>query len=290
MKAEVLRRSAHPEEGGLDLISMRVTYPRFIHAECKTHRIMPWHDECVELVQAIAMMDDPSLSRNASSSRALPVSRLIHEAKTNPALPVAWHYNQAGMQGTKIMSPEDEAAAISLWLAARDRTLEVVEEMLKLNPHKQTINRLLEPFTHITCVVTATDWSNFFTLRLDDTADPTMQRLATLMADVITKAPRKESLWPNWHTVFVSDAECETMTVHERLLASAARAARTSYLNHDGSNPQLAKDLALAQLLRDQWHMTPFEHQARPIRAHLRSGPLLGWESQRTSMERGYLA
>lgn len=46
-------------------------------------------------------------------------------------------------------------------------------------------------------------------------------------------------------------------------LISAARCARVSYLNHDGSKPDILKDLALAKRLIDSGHMTPFEHQCR---------------------------
>ena len=47
-------------------------------------------------------------------------------------------------------------------------------------------------------------------------------------------------------------------------MVASARCARVSYLNHDGSNPDIAKDLDLATKLKDAYHASPFEHVARP--------------------------
>ena len=51
--------------------------PRFIHAEFMTHR---------------------QFSRNASSSRAVPIGRVIQEVMDDTAMPVSWGKNQPGMQ------------------------------------------------------------------------------------------------------------------------------------------------------------------------------------------------
>ena len=53
---------------------------------------------------------------------------------------------------------------------------------------KQVVNRLLEPFSHISVVVTATEWDNFFALRCHPDADPTMRALAEAMRDAIRRA------------------------------------------------------------------------------------------------------
>jgi hypothetical protein len=37
--------------------------------------------------------------------------------------------------------------------------------LLRLGIHKQVANRLLEPFAHMSTLVTATEWGNFFALR-----------------------------------------------------------------------------------------------------------------------------
>jgi hypothetical protein len=51
------------------LITLQLRYPRFIHSEFMTHR---------------------AFSRNASSSRAIPVERLIQDVIDDPAMPVYW--------------------------------------------------------------------------------------------------------------------------------------------------------------------------------------------------------
>jgi hypothetical protein len=60
------------------LVTFELQYPRIIHAEFMTHRVF---------------------SRNASSSRAVPVMRVIENVLANPAMPAEWRMNEPGMQG-----------------------------------------------------------------------------------------------------------------------------------------------------------------------------------------------
>ena len=61
---------------------MQLKYPRFIHSEFMTHRV---------------------LSRNASSSRAIPVNRMLKYVWNDPAIPIYWGSNKPGMQaGTEL--------------------------------------------------------------------------------------------------------------------------------------------------------------------------------------------
>ncbi len=72
------------------LRTFELEYPRFIHSEFMTHRM---------------------LSRNASSSRALPAGKLQAEALgPERASPVLWGAEQKGMQtGGEIAKPEEAA-------------------------------------------------------------------------------------------------------------------------------------------------------------------------------------
>ena len=97
IEAKVIADSVSPWMGDR-LTTMQLRYPRIIHAECKTHRLLRIDDAEVEFLQEISLMDDPNLSRNASSSRAVPVAMLIEEARTNPAMPVRFGANRPGMQ------------------------------------------------------------------------------------------------------------------------------------------------------------------------------------------------
>ena len=66
------------EETGERVCTFEVEVPRIIWAEALTHRLF---------------------SRNAASSRAIPVSRMIEMVREKPAMPVRFGANQAGMQG-----------------------------------------------------------------------------------------------------------------------------------------------------------------------------------------------
>ena len=67
--AKVIAHSRVP--GAPDLITLEARYPRMIHAENKTHRVMSIDDAEVEFLQETSFMDDEALSRNASSSRGI---------------------------------------------------------------------------------------------------------------------------------------------------------------------------------------------------------------------------
>lgn len=250
IEAKIVAHSSHP--GCPDLITVQARYPRFIHSEVMTHRVF---------------------SRSASSSRAVPVSRMVDDVLDDPAIPVAWGSNQPGMQaGSEI---EDIEEAKSEWIAARDSVVKHADRLMRLGLHKQIVNRVLEPFAHISVVITATDWKNFFDLRCHPAADPTMRALADAIGDAI-----------GWSTAQPLDAGQWHRPYGGNLSESAARCARVSYLRHDGSAPSNADDMRLAALLRAEKHMSPFEHQAMPTPGQ-RNANFSGWKSQRVLLEIG---
>ena len=234
--AKVIAHSRYA--GSPDLITLECRYPRFIHAEFMTHRVF---------------------SRNASSSRAVPVARMIQDVLDDPAMPVAWGSNKPGMQAGEELSGDDLHAVKGYWMAARKHAVDMARGLAAHGAHKQIVNRILEPFAHISVVCTATDWDNFFALRCHPDADPTMRALAEAMRDAIAASePRHAWL----HVPYVSGAEVMEHGRYAAMMISAARCARVSYLNHDGTAPDIEKDLALAKRLLDSRHMSPFEHQA----------------------------
>ena len=248
IEAKVIAHSSHP--GCPDLITVQARYPRFIHSEVMTHR---------------------AFSRNASSSRAVPIDRMIKDVLDDPAMPVEWGSNKAGMQAGAEIARKDEA--IAMWLEARDRAVEAARDAQSLGLHKQIVNRLIEPFGHISVVITATDWDNFFKLRIHPDADPTMRALAEAIKVAMDASSPKEIKYGKWHKPYGG-----------LLMHSAARCARVSYLNHDGTIPDEDKDLALAKMLMTSGHWSPFEHQATPTPGK-RHANLTGWTSQRTMMD-----
>ena len=133
-------------------------------------------------------------------------------------------------------------------------------------------------------------------LRCHPDADPTMRALAEAMRDAIAVS-RINQIGSQYHLPYIRDGDWsdipEVMSGHETFqhlaMISAARCARVSYLNHDGSAPDIDKDLALARRLLDSEHMSPFEHQARLSDPENMDtwlwGNLRGWDQHRKMIE-----
>ena len=275
IEAKVIADSVSPWTGDR-LTTMQLRYPRIIHAECKTHRLLRIDDAEVEFLQEISLMDDPDLSRNASSSQAVQVAMLIEEARTNPAMPVRFGANRPGMQdkggnhdgvldvythsGFKSMDAEEA------WRFAAAQAADLAESFAEAGYHKQVVNRILEPYTHINAVVSATEWTNFFALRRHGDADPTMRALADTMWEAMQGSTPRALFMGEWHLPYVSDEEHRTHTVEQCLVMSAARCARVSYNKHDGSFPSYEDDRKLYDRLvtAELVHASPLEHQGKP--------------------------
>ena len=275
IKAEVVADSIGPS--GVRLTTFVLTYPRFIHAEFMTHRM---------------------LSRNASSSRAIPVKRQIEMVVTEPVIPLAFTRNQKGMQGGEALSGEAHDKAVEIWLKARDAMVMYANQLVELEVHKQYANRLLEPFANITVVATATDWDNFFALRCDGQAQPEIHALADLMYDKRSASTPIRLGKNSWHLPFISKEDlietrefCRanqgygiTATLVKR---SVAKCARVSYLNHDGTKSTIEQDLQLYSRLvvAAPIHASPAEHQAKATDAKGYSGNFRGWKQYRKTLK-----
>ena len=250
------------------LTTLQLKYPRFIHAELMTHRVF---------------------SRNASSSRAIPVEKMIQNILDDTAMPIHWGKNQPGMQAHEeqdalvfgscgyldmVGSTREEA-----WCEARDRAIEIATDFHNAGYHKQIVNRLLEPFMHIDVIVTATDYENFFWLRRHPDAQPEIKALADAMFKAMEASTPKLLSSDEWHLPYVTVTERAFVNSAENTIfssvptrtedlikASVARCARVSYLTHDGKSPSAHADMALYTRLvgSEPLHASPAEHQARP--------------------------
>lgn len=245
--AEIIADSTHEE--GPDgftprLTTFLLTYPRFIHAEFATHRLF---------------------SRNASSSRAIPVITLLLQVLFNPAIPVYWGQNQKGMQARTELSGLRLRLARFLYLGARFPVALIVYILTKLGLHKQLANRLLEPWGHITVVVSSTDYANFFALRSHPDAQPEIRVLSDLMREAYARSVPRRLAIGEWHLPFLKAHE-HALDNEVKLALSVARCARTSYLTHSKENPSVSADQKLHDMLVNATppHMSPFEHQALP--------------------------
>lgn len=226
-------------ESGNRLISYILTYPRLIHCEVMTHR---------------------AFSRNAASSRAIPITKSIDTVLANPALPVEWGENCKGMQAGNLINNDKAELCEKIWLEARDKAVESARKLNELKVHKQLVNRLLEPFAHMTTLLTATEFGNFFNLRADPDAQPEFQELAYLMLTEYEKSEPVKIQNGQWHVPF-ADKFADGLSLEDKLKISVARAARISYKTFDGEYSH-EKDFALHDSLLQSGHMSPFEHQA----------------------------
>lgn len=257
-------------DSGRCLTTLQLCYPRFIHAEFMTHRV---------------------LSRNASSSRAIPVAKMIEQVRTDPAMPIHWGANQSGMQAKAELSSVYRNMVIDEWQQAAHKAAASAEKMEKLGLHKQVANRVLEPFQWIHVVVTATEWDNFFALRDHEDAQPEIRELAVQIKLAMAQSTPAVLEPGEWHLPYVTDDEqvCSDvfdMNPHTLQRVSAARCARVSYLTHDGENPDIKKDLALFERLAGgvPLHASPLEHQATP--GDTDTGNFVGWTQFRKLWEK----
>lgn len=155
ISAKIVADSVSPQ--GDRLISVLCTFPRIILAEINTHRM---------------------LSKNTSSSRAIPLKKMVEAIKNDPFIPIAWQKEHTGMQGYEYFTDlENDIPSLEKgWLSARDNAIETAKYLNNCFENedgsiegltKQLCNRLLEPFMWTTMLITGSKegWDNFFNLR-----------------------------------------------------------------------------------------------------------------------------
>jgi thymidylate synthase ThyX len=226
---------------GQRLTTFELTYPRCIHSEFMTHRV---------------------ISRNSASSRAIPIHKMLEAVEKDPFIPRHWGRNQSGMQAEDVLSPDVGRLCEALWLEQRDRAVIQVKKLDELKLHKQIANRLLEPWMWITVIATASNWSNFFHLRCHQDAEPHIQHLAYMMRDVYKASVPKRLLEHEFHLPLTGFDQDEDLDIRDKVKVSVGRCARVSYLTHDGKR-DVDADIALHDRLKESGHWSPFEHVAQ---------------------------
>lgn len=228
--------------GGTRITSVQVKYPRFILPQLNTHRVF---------------------SRSTASSRAVPTAKLIDMVRNEPVVPVHWGQNQAGMVAENEMDEARISAAKLVWMEAADTAANIAQELAEIGVHKQVVNRILEPFMWAETIITATEWDNFFKLRIADDAQPEIQALAKAIKKAMDESVPVQC---PWHLPYLSEDELNDSSFlggyTKKAKISAARCARVSYLNHNKQMPSVEEDLKLADRLIEAGHMSPFDHQA----------------------------
>lgn len=281
ISARVISDSLSPH--GCRLTTFECTFPRFILAEWNTHRM---------------------LSRNAASSRAIPIEKMIGRVLEEPAGPVRWGSNGKGMQDHGLLPPDIAAEAERVWREGRLAAVETARKLEALGVHKQISNRVLEPWSHITVIASATSWGNFFHLRRAPDAQPEFKALADAMWEAYhASTPIQVTSTNYWHLPLVSAEEIDELkalvhgpdalgrsNIELAVKVSVGRCARVSYLTHNGFR-DFSADIALHDQLMTSGHWSPFEHVARPLapkRVGYGHGEVLD-EVQQSGNYRGWL-
>lgn len=279
IEVKIIKDSLSPSD--IRLTTFLLTYPRFIHSEFLTHRM---------------------LSKNSSSSRAIPVNKQIQMVIDNPAIPLAFTKNKSGMQGGEPLIGEEAEKAKFHWLQARDEAVKSARLLLQDGVHKQYSNRIIEPYSYITVVCSGTDFANFFALRYHPMAQPEICELAKQMYELYKTQKPNPLKYGQWHLPFITEddilhvlndvgneegQDAGEVMIQYLIKLSVARCARTSYLTHDRKNPSISDDLALYDRLIGQLpiHASPAEHQAMAMNGkNFRSGNFRGWLQYRKTL------
>ncbi len=204
-------------------------------------------------------------SRSSASSRAIPVEKRIAAVRANPFIPAAFGSNKKGMQAGDVLDRLEQEHASSMWMTACEDACLWAEDLAEIGVHKQWANRLIEPFAWTTAVITATEWANFFALRISPLAQPEMQTTAEAMKAAMDASTPNKLIHGQWHLPYIKWEEVDEIGALGPLALakiSSARCARVSYLTQDGVR-DLKADLELHDRLLSAGHMSPFEHAAK---------------------------
>lgn len=261
-------------ENGKRITTLQVKFHRFILPEFNTHRVF---------------------SRNFSSSRAIPTSKLLEQVRNDPAMPVHWGKNKPGMQASEELNSMVKEGAKVQWEIAAESAAFYANSLAELGVHKQIVNRIIEPFLWVNGVVTSTEWDNFFALRAHPDAQPEIQALAHSMKQAMDNSVPTVVSFGEWHLPYVLEEEKALYWgrndnfILQKI--SAARCCRVSYNKHDGTCPSIEDDIALYNRLASQVpiHASPMEHQAYPFwydhGGSALGGNLVGWAQFRKIIE-----
>ena len=279
-------------ETGKRITTFELEYPRYIHCELLTHRM---------------------LSKNCSSSRAIPIEKMLGYIENNMALPVYLGRNKSGMQAVEEI--EDKESALRFWKDSFVWVKSTVNVLTELGLHKQIANRLTEPYQMMKVVVTATEWDNFFNLRIDKDAQPELVMLADKMFNAMQGSTPKTLKAGQWHLPYVDSIESDEKPVvssrdndqyyfltdndgnnlgeiylEDAIKISVASCAAVSYRTE---NMTLAKADKIFDMLinAENLHSSPFEHVAKPTH-YTNKGMMVNeqspvtWEDGITHMKR----
>ena len=242
-------------QDGVRITTLEIEYPRFIHGEFMTHR---------------------SLSKNSSSSRAIPIQKMLDQIEDNMAIPIYWGKNKSGMQAVEEVDDLSKKKAETMWKGCFWKAKDTASWMSDDGLHKQVPNRLTEPFQMMKVVVTGTDWDNFFNLRIHPDAQPEICMLAYKIYKAMEESYPVKLKAGDWHLPFVNigwngrgdttyfNEDFDVIDLEDAIKISASCCAQVSYRNTDMSLEKADKIFNML-IKSDVLHASCFEHLATPI-------------------------
>ena len=289
MEVEMIADSI--SEHGHRISTFVLTYHRFIHGELMTARLF---------------------SRNAMSSRAVPVHKMIDYVNEHPATPVYWGKNQAGMQAdgeTNTPVKIDlswlmdgltyELSREEAWEEAKNFSTSVARGFADAGYHKQIPNRIIESHQMIRTVVTATEFDNWYWLRNHPDAQPEINLLAKMMLEVHNDSDPTTLHETEWHTPFYAkgvwsahytdddgiDFDKYGVKLSDALKVSASCAAQASFRKADESIEK-ARNIYDKLIESVPVHASPVEHSAKPMKLNVYDKQGQKWEEGVTHCDR----
>ena len=253
-------------EAGHRITTFEIEYPRIVMSEFNTMR---------------------AISKNSSSSRAIPVSKMLeHTVKMN-LKPIYFGAKQSGMQAGEELVGEDLQYAKDVWESALKSAVGQASLLDDCGVAKEVTNRLVEPFQLVKVVCTATDWDNFFNLRLHPDSDPNICMLAYKMYESMIHSKPQLLKEGQWHLPYVNSAKSDALdsmgnryedleyyvgdfnflSLEDAIKYSAASCASVSYRT-EGMTLEKADKIFDMLINAEVIHASPFEHLATPIRPY----------------------
>lgn len=262
---------------GKEIATFELEFPRVILAEWNTHN---------------------ALSKNASSSRAIPVPTMLKQIRENPAFLARFGAANKGMQDNgehkepvtfEFGTYHETGSAEEMWSKAGLIAADMAEAFHNAGYAKQVCNRLIEPWQMMKVVMTATELNNFFWLRNHDAADPTIAALARVIKDAYEASVPTVLNPGEWHVPYYNDGFWkEKVTFHAQLssgqppavdkfghslehalVISASCCAQVSYRKLDDTIEKARGVVARLNLQGEEpdqpVHASPLEHQCTPI-------------------------
>ena len=214
---------------------------------------------------------------------------MLSQIEDNMAMPVYWGKAKSGMQADGEVDEDSVWWYREKWKFAYDEVSYRVEQLSDLVEgkkgfmqalHKQIPNRLIEPFQMMKTVITGTDWSNFFNLRLHPDAQPEICMLAYKMYEAMEESKPITLKVGEWHLPYVNlgwngkgdlcyaDDGFDFITLEQAIKLSAASCASVSYRT-EGMTLEKADKIFDMLIKAEVVHSSPFEHLATPIKKHV---------------------